>query len=327
MFVPALCVDPLNHDGRPTPANLATYGFLGVRSVFRPDPQWYSYHQAAKRVRLASIITLARESFALSLPDTIASLPPDADWVVVGNEPDGEGISSWRQSPAEFLALIAECAPLIRQRCPQAQIVAGGLVSGQPSWLVPIVDDLSRLVDAVDVHPYAKDANAAAALLRGYESLTGVDLVVFEWNRPANEVGAFADMLEQMTQAAAWFCWSDGMVDGFGLIDRQGNPRAALSAIITALKPAAPGPPPISPPENRPKYVLGFAEFAAAHPELVGDPLEDERGGVPGLSQQLTSRGILTAANLADRGWTLLFWERESGTRYLFESGVLEAIA
>lgn len=328
MFLPALCVDPLNPAGRPTPANLVTYGFRAIRSVFRPDPQWYSYHQAASRVGLASIVTLARESFALSLPDTIASLPTDADWVVVGNEPDGEGISSWRQSPAEFLALIAECAPLIRQRCPQAQIVAGGLVSGQPGWLVRVVVELAGLVDAFDVHPYAKDTNQAAALLREYEALVGgVPLVVLEWNRQASQIPAFTTMLEQMTQAAAWFCWSDGMVDGFGLIDRQGNPQASLSAIMTALKPAAPAPPPISPPENRPNYVLGFAEFAGAHPELVGDPLEDERGGVPGFSQQLTSRGILTAANLADRGWTLLFWERESGTRYLFESGVLEAIA
>lgn len=211
MFLPALCVDPLNPDGRPTPANVVTYGFRGIRSVFRPDPQWYSYHQAARRLGLASIVTLARESFALSLPDTIASLPTDADWVVVGNEPDGEGISSWRQSPADFLELLRECVPLIRQRCPDAQVVAGGLVSGQPGWLTPIVAELVSLVDAVDVHPYAKTADEARELLRQYRNLLRLPVVVLEWNRPADQIAAFLQMLEGVTAAAAYFCWSDAM--------------------------------------------------------------------------------------------------------------------
>ena len=75
------------------------------------------------------------------------------------------------------------------------------------------------------------------------------------------------------------------------------------------------------------RYVLGFADFHAAEPELIGDAMEDERGGIPGFSQQLTTRGILTAANLIGQGWRLLFWERSSGTRYWFHNGAAEQIA
>lgn len=217
MMIAAVCCDPLNGAGRPNPANLKSYGFGGVRSVFRDHPDWFSYHNAVKRVGLASIITLARESFPdLGGPDmfvTISSLPIDADMVVVGNEPDGEPPSSWVMSPAEFRTLLRDCAPLIRRYCPTASVVAGGLVSGQPSWLEPIADDLAGLVDAVDIHPYAKTADEAENLLGYYRTvLMDMDLVVLEWYRPADQIPEFIDMLNFQTEASAFFCWSDGMV-------------------------------------------------------------------------------------------------------------------
>lgn len=323
MFLPALCVDPLNPAGRPTPANLALYGFRGVRHVFQDRSEWHSYHQAVKRAGLTSIVTLARESFALSRADTIARLPVDCDWVVIGNEPDDPGESSWHMPPAEFLALAAECSALIRQRCPGAKIVGGGLSSGQPGWLTPIVRDLKPLIDAQDVHPYAKTASEAAALLRAYSAITGgIPLVVLEWNRPRDEIDGFLKMLAQTTEAGAFFCWSDGMVENFGLADRRGNPKQELGAMQAALMALPPGQP-MSPPGD--EFVLGFKAFHDAEPALIGSPIRRERGGVPGFSVQRSSRGRLMAQYLADpatnaiQGWKITFWDDATDARYLFD--------
>lgn len=323
MFLPALCVDPLNPAGRPTPANLALYGFKGARHVFQAKPEWYAYHQAIKRAGLASIVTLARESFTLSRPDTIAALPDDCDWVAVGNEPDDPGASSWHMPPAEFLALVAECSALIRQRCPRAKIVGGGLSSGQSEWLAPIVRDLRPLIDAQDCHPYAKSSSEAAALLQAYSAVLGdLPLVVLEWNRPRDEIDGFLRMLSQTTLAAAFFCWSDGMVDGFGLVDRRGNPKHELGAMQAALMAL---PPPVPVPAPGDDFVLGFKAFHDAEPALIGNPIGRERGGLPGFSVQRSSKGRLMAQYLADpatnaiQGWKITFWDDASDTRYLFD--------
>lgn len=318
-----MCVDPLNGAGRPTPANLKTYGFGGVRSVFRDHPDWFSYHNAVKRVGLASIITLAQESFgSASTSDTISSLPIDADMVVIGNEPDGEPPSSWVMSPAEFQTLLRDCAPLIRRYCPTASVVAGGLVSGQSSWLEPIADDLAGLVDAFDIHPYAKTSDEAENLLEQYRTvLMGMDLMVLEWYRPADQIPDFVDMLKFQTEASAFFCWSDGMVPGFGLVDRNGNPKPEFHTLINALPAQAPSPP-------SPVYTLGFKTWADAEPGLLGDPLENERGGIPGFSVQKTSRGRLMAQYLASPlnqqvlGWTLTFWDDATDNRYLWSDAL-----
>lgn len=323
-MIAAVCVDPLNSAGRPTPANLKTYGFGGVRSVFRDHPDWFSYHNAVKRVELASIVTLARESFgSASTSDTISGLPIDADMVVIGNEPDGEPPSSWVMSPAEFRTLLRDCAPLIRRYCPTASVVAGGLVSGQPSWLEPIADDLAGLVDAVDIHPYAKNAVEAANLLEQYQFVLGdMDLAVLEWYRLAEQIRDFLVMLQNWTEASAFFCWSDGMVPGFGLVDHNGNPKPEIHAMLNALPAQAP------PPPSGGEFVLGFKKWHDAEPGLLGDPIKSERGGIPGFSVQKTSRGRLMAQYLASPlnqqiiGWTLTFWDDATDNRYLWSDAL-----
>lgn len=311
-MIQALCVDALNPAGRPTPANVKSYGFNGVRSVFFDQPDWYSYHQAAKRAGLNTILTLAKESFnGRPHAEVISNLPVDADYVVIGNEPDSSDSSSWTMSPASFRSLIRECAPLIGQRCPGAYLVAGGLVSGQVSWLEPIYQELRDLVDFLDIHPYSKTADEAQALLVDYHNLTQIPPMVLEWNRPTDQIKPFVDMLGYMAEAGAYFCWSDGMVDGFGLVDRLGRPKPQLTAMIDAL---AQHP---KPPDG--EYVLGFKEWHDAAPDLLGDPIGRERGGVQGFSVQRTSKGRLMACDLRGRGWTLTFWDDATDVRWLWD--------
>lgn len=135
----------------------------------------------------------------------------------------------------------------------------------------------------------------------------------------------------------AYFCWSDQIggpsergPQAFGLREEQGFARPAWQAFAVAngvVTPPRPTPPPEpTPAPPQPVYVLGFADFYAAAPELLGKPLENERGGIPGLSFQATERGFLTAAELPDPDdvyegvvleWHLTFYE--ISTRYRYE--------
>lgn len=45
-------------------------------------------------------------------------------------------------------------------------------------------------------------------------------------------------MLREECVAAMWFCWSDGMVDGMGLFDKQGSAKPELFAMQGVLMPS-----------------------------------------------------------------------------------------
>lgn len=211
-MIHAIGVDALNPAGRPDPGALLAVGATGIRSVFFDRPDWFSYHRACKVAGLASIVTLARESFGdRHRAEVIAALPTNCDYVVIGNEPDSSDVSSWQMSPSTFRSLIQECAPLVHQRCPGAKIVAGGLVSGNAGWLNPIADDIRLFVDFIDIHPYNKTPGEAETLLDEYWERYLIPLVVFEWNRPPTQIRAFVQMLERTVDSDAWFCWSDAM--------------------------------------------------------------------------------------------------------------------
>ncbi len=70
---------------------------------------------------------------------------------------------------------------------------------------------------------------------------------------------------------------------GFGLFDTQGNPKPEYAALLASAQPPAQGGTTMA------SFQLGFAAYAAAHPE-VGTPLEDEG---PIGDVQLTTTGVL----------------------------------
>lgn len=118
---------------------------------------------------------------------------------------------------------------------PRPLLVGGGSVSGQPGWW-DAVDAAGLGLQGIDVHPYGKDPEEARTLLRLYAA-HGLPLYVFEWNRPAAEIPAYAQMLdEENVGAACYFCWSDAMVPGFGLLDDQGNETPEFTALMAAAQ-------------------------------------------------------------------------------------------
>lgn len=175
-------------------------------------------------------------------------------------------------------------------------------------------------------HPYAKEPHTAPldALLRGYKAL-GKPLWITEYH--ARTLGMAAALRDDpRLEVALAFCYTDRMVPGFGMIEDY----RALDDFRTAAAPQAPSHPPT---ERHAVFQAGFLDWSRRDPALLGTPLENESGGIPGFSVQRTSTGRLMAQYLAHpetrkiRGWTLTFWEDGTGARYLFANGRSEQIA
>jgi hypothetical protein len=114
-------------------------------------------------------------------------------------------------------------------------------------FLLAVVDR-APLPDAIAIHPYLKTPDEAAELFDEYWNLsvrlfgTGIPIVATEWYRPAgqDQIWPFQDMLNnaadgRSTMWNSWFCFSDGMVPGLGLVDGFGNPKPEGYELVSAL--------------------------------------------------------------------------------------------
>ncbi len=206
-------VDPTNPAGSPTPLEICTKGFNGVRLVSRQGTAAV-YAQTCMDANLAVVAVVTAESGGFLCP---------ADVYQIGNEPDA-GLPS--QGPnnltaADYVALWN----LYRDTYPTVTMIGAGLSSGKPQYWRDIQTAGGlRGAAGFAVHPYNKTSYQALALLMQYRAVTpGLGMWITEWNRPAAEVADFAAMLHQTSGVvgAAWFCWADGMVPGFGLSSGQ----------------------------------------------------------------------------------------------------------
>jgi hypothetical protein len=128
-------------------------------------------------------------------------------------------------------------------------IVTAGLASGDPGYLAQARDAAAGLtVDAVAVHPYGQRApdnwpNASwgfgnmSALFDRYlvfgkplwVSEIGVNTTdqAFEATYLKNVYDLARDRYAGRVVVVFWFCWSDGMVPPFGILDANQNPKPA----------------------------------------------------------------------------------------------------
>ena len=183
---------------------------------------------------------------------------PDAGWnpsfsternSAVKRGPDHP--SSWCMDPGDFAETVGICAQAIREARPTAVIVTAGLTSGSAEYLArcgPLP------VDGVAIHPYGQrpepDRSAweelpgnfgfVGNLLDSYR-MFGLPLWVSEigvssdpeQSTPEFQARYCRAMMSHLRDrndivAAIWFCYSDGMVPEFGLLDRHGAPKPAF---------------------------------------------------------------------------------------------------
>jgi hypothetical protein len=131
-------------------------------------------------------------------------------------------------------------------------VITGGLASGNPGYLTQAKQSAGALtVDAVAVHPYGQRApdNWPSASW-GFGNMSTLLNAYLAFGKPIwlSEIGTNdtssatfqADYLENVYTLAKnsfgakvpvvlWFCWSDGMVSPYGLLDGSGQPKPAYT--------------------------------------------------------------------------------------------------
>ena len=214
--MPGMNVDPENPANAPGPYKLKRLGFSWVRLVSRDSGAVRDYVDAAALCSVMVMAVITEQSGGYLCP---------ADIYQLGNEPDLAGHGDTK-SPAEYI----EYWNLYRDTYPDVIMISAGLASGSPSWWRK-VQDMGGLhgLNGMAVHPYAKTAEEAEALLVSYEYITSkVPIWVTEWNRPATEIPRFMTMLRIWTAGHAWFSWGGQQNPEFNMTPLQGRLLGSL---------------------------------------------------------------------------------------------------
>lgn len=165
---------------------------------------------------------------------------PAARFLEVGNEPDGTGPSSSKQSRARFRAFLL----MARMKWPHATIVSGGLSRISFSYLDGL-DDLP--IDAVGFHPYAQDADSVKPLIAEIRKHTTKPLWATELGQEYDpSPGAehqraewLSNMLislsEEGVEVACVYCGKQDQ-GPHGLVDVDGTPLESWAAFTGAVE-------------------------------------------------------------------------------------------
>ncbi|MBE7468123.1 MAG: hypothetical protein DPW09_13810 [Anaerolineae bacterium] len=319
-----LNIDPNNPTGDPDPSELKQLGVEMVRYTFydrsggdQVDPARIDfYSRKAKGYRdvgIGSLIILTYDTypgkppFANNWDDYInrfarragqiaQQLAPFRPAYQIWNEPDHDRIAVGKSydpclREEVFGQMLRRTRDAIKAADPQALIVAGGLASGNPSWLSTVIKsqggDLTA--DIVAFHPYAQrpepnwpsptwaNASPIGDLIAGYHRVVPKKILwITEMGSKPNEVPggdegsaeflrryyrAIITQYSDKVQELFWFCYSDGMVSPFGLKQANGTPKPAYEAFRQAVdarskwqpEPAVAAPPqPVTPPPPPP---------------------------------------------------------------------------
>ena len=172
---------------------------------------------------------------------------PTIKYWQIGNESDQPNSeSSWYLPPETFTTLLEQA----RQAFPDKYLIAGGLVSGDPTYLNRV--DLS-LVDAIAVHPYGQAPDSWMPWGHGYASTLLASYRRFNKSIWVTEFGGQSELFHNEHERAVYhtemirtlanfgvkvavqFCLTDKMVPGFGMIDTDGNPKETYAAFKDSI--------------------------------------------------------------------------------------------
>ena len=180
----------------------------------------------------------------------------------------------------------------IKAAAPNLRVIAAGLGSGNPGWLSNVIRSQNGVLpaDAIAIHPYGQRPEPSwpsptwgfgyvGDLIKSYQRVSNLPLVISEIGVEHVAPIQQAEYLRRFYQTIAsqfasgvervfWFCYSDGMVPPYGLLDLAGQPKPAYQAYRAI---ATSGPPPL-PLADTIVTTLGFDRT----PLIEGDPITFE---------------------------------------------------
>lgn len=216
-----VCTDALN-----MPAPPDQLGKLdSVRVEMRDDEAFYSYVESLAFVGIKRVYLYGPSTTNFK---HILQNSPRPDMIILGNEPDGDGDSSWKMSYGRYKNFWRQNAKVAAKYASGVPLCAAGLINGA-GFLEPIWDQLVPTPDMVNIH-YPAD-EAAMISMRLY----GTPVVVGEWcwnGATQEQMKSWEGSLERYTDHSFWFCWADpdmGLVGPTGY--KKNNYRRLQKAI------------------------------------------------------------------------------------------------
>lgn len=226
-----VCLDALNNP--PSKLKLNNLDVDALRLEIRDGTQYMNYVES-----LNNELT----HYALIGPSTNWVFPVIANIIrpqviIIGNEPDGTGPSSWSMTLDEYIALWNRYAPDLTMYFPTTKLCAAGMV-GTTDYLQYCWPYLNPKPQLVNKH-YPNNKEEVQQF-----NVFGVPVIVGEWcwkTASQQEMQDWVHMLNSTTYEHFWFCWSDGMVPGMGLVTPQGRITNTYRRYKNAIHTAKPG--------------------------------------------------------------------------------------
>lgn len=211
------CVDALNEFGRPTPRQLKNLGANAVRMEMRDAPnEFLCYYNELNEanVQVALLIGPSTKNVVRTLND----LQHEPALVIIGNEPDNLGTSSWTQTPEQYIELYNRNANFVRDKFPNVPLSTAGMF-GYESGL----QFLDVVLPNLEIHPtynnrhYPNTSEELQALATQYM----IPIIIGEWcwfTGTRQEIIGWQITLSSYAHHSFWFCWSEAMVQDHGLV-------------------------------------------------------------------------------------------------------------
>lgn len=216
-----VCLDALNPSGRPSNTKLHNLGVDSYRMEIRSGDAWLEYYMNIQSFGQYLLYGPSTEDFVSVLKGLTKRQP---EVIILGNEPDSYGDSSWTMSPQQYIDFWNTNAPYVKQLCPSTKLCVAGMLGATTKYLMSILSHLNPQPDMINKH-YPNSQQE----LNVFQHHARLPLIVGEWcykTGTQSQVNQWQWVLDQWCISTHWFCWSDAMVPDMGLVSIKGRQLA-----------------------------------------------------------------------------------------------------
>ncbi len=151
----------------------------------------------------------------------------------IWNEQDLHSPTSIYLEPADYSQLLQAAYTAVKANS-SAQVIVGGLASGNVNYLTQMG---TISADGIGIHPYLLDLAVLDGKIAEYKLASGgkpLWVTEFGWETPNQTdqanflVNAYNVFQKHSLPVSVWYCWSDSMNPGFGLITKSGSHKQAF---------------------------------------------------------------------------------------------------